>query len=593
MSLARGFDVWAPQAQTVDLWLDGDTHRMRREESGWWRTVDPVAWEPDVDYGYAIDGGEPLPDPRSLRQPAGVHGLSRTYDPLAFPWTDQEWTGRDLPGGLVYELHVGTFTPAGTLDAAIERLDHLVDLGVAFVEPLPVNAVNGIHNWGYDGVLWFAVHEPYGGPDAYQRFVDACHARGLGVIQDVVYNHLGPSGNVLPRFGPYLGSGRSTWGDHLNLDGDGSAEVRRYILDNAELWLADYHVDGLRLDAVHALRDDSPRHLLAELSERVDALAERLGRPLTLIAESDLNDPVMITPREDGGYGITAQWDDDYHHAAHVAVTGETHGYYEDFASLSSLARVLRGGFFHAGTFSSFRDRIHGAPIDTDAVPAWRLVTFTQDHDQIGNRAAGDRPSQYLDEASLRLDAVLAVLTPFTPMLFMGQEWGASTPWQFFTSHAEPELGRATAEGRLAEFERMGWDPDVVPDPQDPETFTRSKLVWEEAEEGRHARLLDLYRRLVALRAARPEFATGRFADRVDVDDEQRWLSFAVDGITVALNFAAEARVIPVEVDGVRSATVRESTASGTGVLLATGDAALSVGGLRLGPRSAAVVRLP
>ncbi len=598
MSVARGFDVWAPRASTVELWLDGRLHRMRREVSDWWRTVDPVAWEPHVDYGYVIDGGDPVPDPRSLRQPSGVHGVSRTVDPLAFAWTDHEWAGRELAGGVIYELHVGTFTAAGTLDAAIERLDHLAELGVTFVELLPVNAVNGIHNWGYDGVLWFAVHEPYGGPEAYQRFVDACHARGLAVIQDVVYNHLGPSGNHLPRFGPYLGSGRSTWGQSINLDGEGSAEVRRYILDNAELWLADYHVDGLRLDAVHAMQDAGPRHLLAELSERVDALAERLGRPLTLIAESDLNDPVMITPRDAGGYGITAQWDDDYHHAAHVAVTGETHGYYEDFASLTALARVLRGGFFHAGTFSSFRGRIHGAPIDTNAIPAWRLVTFTQDHDQVGNRAAGDRPSQYLDEASLQLDAVLAVFTPFTPMLFMGQEWGASTPWQFFTSHPEPDLGRATAEGRLAEFERMGWDPDVVPDPQDPQTFTRSTLVWAEAGEGGHARLLDLYRRLIALRAATPEFAAGRFADRVEVDDEQRWLWFSVDGIVVALNFAAQPRVIPLPgaAAGVGAAAgagagAAADTDAAAELLLATADAVIRDTALHLPPRSAAIVR--
>ncbi|MEI5584245.1 malto-oligosyltrehalose trehalohydrolase, partial [Agromyces sp. CCNWLW208] len=482
---------------------------MERGDGGRWRA--DVELAPGDEYGFVLDDDErALPDPRSRRQPRGVHELSAAVDLGAHAWADAAWRGRELAGGSIYELHLGTFTPDGTLDAAIERLDHLVELGIDFVELLPVNAFNGTWNWGYDGVLWYAVHEAYGGPAAYQRFVDACHARGLAVIQDVVYNHLGPSGNYLPRFGPYLRtSERNTWGDSVNLD---EPAVRRYIVDNAMMWLRDFHVDGLRLDAVHALRDGSEPHILQELADHADALAAEVGRPLTLIAESDLNDPTLVTPRDAGGYGLAAQWSDDHHHAMHVALTGETVGYYADFAPLDALVKTTTRGFFHDGTFSSFRGRNHGFPIDP-AMPTWRLVTFTQDHDQIGNRATGDRISQSLSEPRLAVAAVLNLTTPFTPMLFMGEEWGASTPWQFFTSHPEPELGRATAAGRIAEFARMGWDESVVPDPQDPETFRRSKLDWSEADDpdSSHARLLDLHRRLLALRRARPELTDPSF----------------------------------------------------------------------------------
>jgi maltooligosyltrehalose trehalohydrolase len=516
-------DVWAPIPSRVALRRPGRADvAMRSGAGGWWHADVDLA--PGEEYGFVLDDDErALPDPRSLRQPRGVHEPSAAFDPGEHLWADVAWTGRQLAGGVVYELHVGTFTPEGTLDTAIDRLDHLVDLGIDFVELLPVNAFNGVHNWGYDGVLWYAVHEAYGGPAAYQRFVDACHARGLAVIQDVVYNHLGPSGNYLPRFGPYLRTeGRNTWGQSVNLD---EPEVRRFIVDNAMTWLRDFHVDGLRLDAVHALVDTSERHLLRELAEHADALSAHLGRPLSIIAESDLNDPTLVMPREAGGYGLTAQWSDDHHHAMHVALTGETSGYYADFAPLDALAKTASVGFFHDGTFSSFRGRDHGRPIDP-AVPTWRLVTFTQDHDQVGNRAAGDRLSPALGERRLAVAAVLNLTSPFTPMLFMGEEWGASTPWQFFTSHPEPDLGRATAEGRIAEFARMGWDESIVPDPQDPETFRRSKLDWSEAAErdGVHARLLDLHRRLLQLRRSRPELTDPAFAHTTAwADDEAKW----------------------------------------------------------------------
>ena len=532
----RRFPVWAPEARTVDVVLGGlGTFPLTpvpasadAPAGGWWELAEaPALPGSPLDYGFLVEGEGPYPDPRSLRQPDGVHRLSREFDPRGHEWTDGAWEGRDLTGALLYELHIGTFTPEGTLDAAAARLDHLVRLGVEAVELLPVNAFNGTHNWGYDGVLWYAVHELYGGPEAYQRFVDACHRRGLAVIQDVVYNHLGPSGNYLPRFGPYLGQGANTWGASINLDGPLSDEVRRYILDNAEYWLRELHVDGLRLDAVHALRDTRATTLLEELAVLADELAGETGRPRTLIAESDLNDPKLVRTRSHHGVGLHAQWDDDVHHSIHSALTGEDAGYYADFAEPAALVKVFRRGFFHDGTWSSFRERHHGRPLDPD-IPFTRLVAFSQDHDQIGNRAEGDRLTATLDPGRLAVAAALTLLGPFTPMLFMGEEWAATTPWQFFTSHPEPELGKATAEGRIAEFARMGWDPAVVPDPQDPQTYLRSKLDWSELSGRENARMLEWYRDLVALRRTVP-----RDARATEVAYEAGVFRFARGGLLV------------------------------------------------------------
>ncbi|GAA3824237.1 malto-oligosyltrehalose trehalohydrolase [Nocardioides panacisoli] len=535
------FEVWAPRARRVRLSLGDDVVPMAPGEGGWWLPEeDPGAVADGTPYGFLLDEDDrPLPDPRSLRQPDGVHERSATFDPGAFEWSDQAWTGRQLAGATIYELHVGTFTPEGTLDAVAERLEHLASIGVGFVELMPVNAFNGTYNWGYDGVLWSAVHEPYGGPAAYQRLVDACHRAGIGVIQDVVYNHFGPSGNYLPRFGPYLKEGRNTWGDLVNLDGEGSEEVRRLILDNALMWLRDFHVDGLRLDAVHALLDESEAHLLEQMSVEVAGLSAHLNRPLTLIAESDLNDPGMVTPREAGGHGLDAQWSDDFHHAVHVALTGETDGYYADFAPLGALAKVLDRGFFHDGTFSSFRGRDHGRPVDTERMPTWRLVVCAQNHDQVGNRARGDRTAEHLDTSLLLCAALLTLAAPFTPMLFQGEEWAASTPFAFFTSHPEPELARATAEGRLAEFEQMGWDPEEVLDPQDPETFERSRLRWDELAEGRHAVVLAGYRRLAALRRELPDLTDPRFG-RATADEDRRRLTLDRGAVAVHLNLGED-----------------------------------------------------
>jgi maltooligosyltrehalose trehalohydrolase len=518
----NGIRVWAPNAGAVRIRADGSDAPMRAEAGGWWSGPQLPA---ETDYAFLLDDeDEPLPDPASRRQPRGVHGPSRTYDQAAFDWHDSEWRGRDLSAAVIYELHVGTFTPGATFGAAAERLDHLVDLGVTHVELLPVNDFNGVWNWGYDGVLWYAVHESYGGPDGLKRFVDAAHGKGLAVVLDVVYNHLGPSGNYLPRFGPYLKSGRNTWGEFVNLE---QPQVRRYILDNALMWLRDYHVDALRLDAVHALQDESPTHILAELADEVHTLAALLGRPLCLIAESDLNDPIVITPRTDGGWGLDAQWDDDVHHALHALLTGERQGYYCDFGSLPVLAKTFTTAFLHDGGYSTFRGRNWGAPVDPARHAGCQFVVCLQNHDQVGNRAVGDRLPELTTPGLVRVGAVLLLSSPFTPMLWMGEEWAASTRWPFFTSHPEPELAEATGKGRLEEFAEHGWDTSQMIDPQDPRAYESAVLDWSEPASPQHAEVLALHRKLLALRAAEPDLRAGDLADvRVDYDEAARWVIF-------------------------------------------------------------------
>jgi maltooligosyltrehalose trehalohydrolase len=572
------FAVWAPEAARVRLRLvDGGDQEMVAGPDGWWQADVPGAG-PGTDYAFLLDDDDrALPDPRSAWQPEGVHGPSRVYDHAAYRWTDQGWTGRQLPGSVLYELHVGTFTPEGTFDAAIERLDHLADLGVDLIELLPVNAFNGEHNWGYDGVCWFAPQHLYGGPDGLKRLVDAAHARGLGVVLDVVYNHFGPSGAYAPLFGPYLDETSNRWGRSINLDGPHSDEVRRYIIDSVLMWLRDYHVDGLRLDAVHALRDQRALPLLEELAVEVEAFSTHLGRPLSLIVESDLNDPRLITPREAGGFGLHAQWNDDAHHALHTLLTGERQGYYADFGSLECLADVLTGGFFHTGGRSSFRGRGHGRPVDRRRVPGHRFVAYLQNHDQIGNRATGDRISASLSPALLRVGATLLLTTPFTPMLFMGEEWAASTPWQFFTSHPEPELAAAVAAGRRREFVAHGWPEAEVPDPQDPQTFARSQLDWAELDKPEHREMLEFYRRLIALRRSRPDLSDPRL-DRVDVRYGDQFLVIRRGGCVVAANLAGKPQRINL-VNVVRSVLL----ATGTGVTVMRD-------GVELPARSAVIV---
>ena len=541
--------VWAPGKDRVEVEVGSGSGAARTAMTGtpdgWW-TADLPDADPGTDYAFRLDGGPPRPDPRSAWQPQGVDGPSRLVDHGAFRWTDQLWRGVPLPGAVLYEMHIGTFTPEGTFDAAIGRLDALVELGVDAVELLPCNAYAGRWGWGYDGVHWFAVHEPYGGPEGLKRFVDAAHARGLGVVMDAVYNHLGPAGNYLPEFGPYLTDAHSTpWGPAINLDMPGSDEVRRYILDSALSWLRDYHVDGLRLDAVHAFVDERATHLLEEMAVEVEALGAQLGKPLWLVAESDLNDPRLIASREAGGYGLDGQWADDVHHALHALLTGERAGYYGDFGSLPTLAKALTGVFVHDGTWSSFRGRTHGRPVPP-TVPGHRFVTYLQDHDQVGNRAVGDRISATLSDGLLKAGAALLLTSPYTPMLWMGEEWGARTPWMFFSDHAG-ELGEAVRRGRRAEFASHGWDTEDVPDPQAESTYRASQLDWQEREGEREQALLAWTRDLIALRKARLDLSDGRRdLVRVTYDEQARWVVVERSGLAVAVNLAADRQTVPL-----------------------------------------------
>ncbi len=553
------FSVWAPAAGKVEVEVAGQRYPMSPDPpvaadeagSGWWSAEVPDVTA-GLDYGFRLNDGEILPDPRSLRQPFGTRGLSRTYDHSAFCWTDGRWRGGALHGTVIYELHVGTFTAEGTFDAAIGRLDHVRDLGVHTVELMPVATFPGHHGWGYDGINLWAVHEPYGGPDGLKRFVDACHARGLAVLLDVVYNHVG-IGNRLDAFAPYFTAAHVTpWGPAVNLDQPGSDEVRAFLIGNALMWLRDYHLDGLRLDAVHALEDRRALHFLEELAAEVQALAARLNRELVLIAESDANDPRLVASREAGGYGLAAQWSDDFHHAVHAAITGERQGYYCDFGSLAALAKTYTGVFYHDGSWSAFRGRSHGRPVDVFRVPAHRFLGYLQNHDQVGNRAAGDRISAGLPADLYKVGAGLVLTGPYTPMLFMGEEWGADTPWQYFTDHIEPWLAEAVADGRRAEFEDHGWAAGDMPDPQDEATFLRSKLDWAQRDREPHLSVLGWYGELIALRRARPELADPRLDQlRADFDEDARWLMVRRGRLRIAANLGAGTVRLPLGQPGI------------------------------------------
>ncbi|MGW3825701.1 malto-oligosyltrehalose trehalohydrolase [Streptomyces sp. NPDC005071] len=543
------FEVWAPEADSVGLRLADALRPMTRDgvRTGWW-TADAEAADGDR-YGFVLDDGPVLPDPRSRRQPDGPDGESAVVDQEAYPWR-AVWSGRGLPGAVLYELHIGTYTEEGTFDAAAARLPHLAELGITHVSLMPVCPFPGTHGWGYEGVSLWAVHEPYGGPEGLKRFVDTAHGLGLAVVLDVVHNHLGPSGNYLPAFGPYFTETHHTpWGAAVNLDAAGSDEVRAYLLGSALGWLRDYRLDGLRLDAVHALADTRALTFLEELSAAVDALAAELGRPLTLIAESDLCDPRTTTPRAEGGIGLHAQWNDDFHHSLHTALTGESRGYYADFATapLAALAKTVTSAFFHNGTYSGFRGRTHGRPVDTVRTPATRFVGYAQTHDQIGNRALGDRLSATLSPGLLACAAALVLTGPFTPMLFMGEEWGARTPWQFFTDHTDPVLAEAVRNGRRREFAAHGWAADDIPDPQDPATRNRSCLDWAEPEREPHARLHAWYRELIALRRTMPDLSDPDLAAVKTAHDEQgRWLAYRRGDLRIAVNLDEKPATIPL-----------------------------------------------
>jgi maltooligosyltrehalose trehalohydrolase len=529
------FRVWAPTRRRVDVIAGERRLSMEQVEHGWWEISDGGA-RAGTRYGYSLDGGADRPDPRSPSQPDGVLGLSEVIDHDAYAWNDGAWRGMPLAGSVLYELHVGTFSPKGTLDGVIERLPHLVELGIDAIELMPVAEFSGHRGWGYDGVDLFAPHHAYGGPAALRRLVDACHSRGLGVVLDVVYNHLGPVGNFLSEFGPYFNDRHQTdWGAPFNFDGAESDEVRRFVVDNALMWIRDYHVDGLRLDAVHAIVDQTPLNILEQLAQEVEALGAKLGRSIFIIAESDLNDPRLVRSRDAGGHGLDAAWSDDWHHALHAAITGERTGYYEDFGSLELLGKALRQAWVYDGVWSTHRQKMRGRK--ASGLPSHSFVIAVQNHDQVGNRAAGDRLSALVDEGVLKVAAALLLTAPFTPMLFQGEEWASSSPFQYFTDHADPELGRAVSEGRRTEFAAFGWDPDLVPDPQSLSTFDRSKLAWGEVDEPFHRRILEWYRDLIRLRRALPIPRDGAGEGiRVLVDDDKRHLVFERDSISVRVN---------------------------------------------------------
>jgi len=500
------FLVWAPNAQKVEVQIVHPERRLVPLEAaprGYFHAVvEGVA--PGHRYLYRLDERIERPDPASRSQPDGVHGPSEVIDPR-FPWEDDRWHGLPLRDYILYELHVGTFTPEGTFDAVIPHLDGLGRLGITVIELMPVNQFPGTRNWGYDGTFCFAAQNSYGGPDGLRRLVNACHQRGLGVALDVVYNHLGPEGNYLGDFGPYFTERyRTPWGPAVNLDGPHSDEVRRYFLESALGWITDFHVDSLRLDAVHAIVDESARPFLRELGQAVHQRAERLHRRVTVIAESNKNDARHTEPIELGGYGLDGQWNDDFHHCLHVLLTSETAGYYADFGGVGRLAKAMAEGFVYSGQHSSFRRRRHGVP--SGHLPAERFVVCAQNHDQVGNRALGERLASLAGFEALKLAAGLVLLSPYVPLLFMGEEYGEAAPFLYFVSHSDAALIEAVRRGRREEFASFAWQGDV-PDPQAETTLRRSMLNRKLLDQPRQRALWEYYRELIRLRKTIPALA--------------------------------------------------------------------------------------
>jgi len=526
------FAVWAPRPRRVQLKVGETLYALEGpDERGWWRSsIKDVGH--GTDYGFVLDDDATvLPDPRSLWQPNGVHSMSRIYDHSRFQWTDQGWHPAPLAASIYYELHVGAFSPDGTLDSAIDRLDYLAELGVTHIELMPVAEFAGDRGWGYDGVHLYAVTENYGGPDALKRFVNACHDRGLAVVLDVVYNHFGPVGNYTERFGPYLTDRHCTpWGGAINFEGPGGEEVRRFFCDNALMWMRDYHVDGLRLDAIHEIADRSAVHFLEQLAAETRVLSTTLGRELVLIAESDLNDPRIVRPVEAGGYGINAQWSDDFHHALFTILHSEPGGYYEDFGKMEHFAKAMRDVFVYDGHYSQYRNRRHGRPVD--GLSAHHFVCFLQNHDQVGNRAQGERIEQLIGMERAKVAAGIVLTAPFVPLLFMGEEFAASTRFLYFADHEEPEMVKLVREGRKREFAAFGFAEKDVPDPEDPETFARSKLDWAETDQGKHQQMLNWYRSLIQLRRSLPALNDGdRGHLTIAYNEQQCWVDIRRAGL--------------------------------------------------------------
>jgi maltooligosyltrehalose trehalohydrolase len=571
------FEVWAPRARSLEVKIGNKKFPLAQRPRGLWAAEVEEAG-PGTDYGFVIDGLEPpLPDPRSQWQPNGVHGESRVVDHAAFAWSDSGWQAPPLSSALIYELHLGTFTPEGTLKAAECHLHYLKELGVTHVELMPVADFPGKRGWGYDGVDLYAPYNGYGEPGDLKHFVDACHGEGLAVVLDVVYNHLGPVGNYLEKFGPYFTASHSTpWGGAVNFEEAGATQVRRYLIDNALMWLRDYHMDGLRLDAVHAFNDRSAIHFLEQLTGEVRRLEAAMGKHFYLIAESDLNDPRIVKAEEAGGYGLDAQWSDDFHHALFAVISGERAGYYADFGSLAQLAKSLHCVFVYDGNYSEYRQRNHGRQVV--GLSGHRFIGFVQNHDQVGNRAQGERLSHEAGVGRAKIAAALVLTAPFVPMLFQGEEFGASAPFLYFTDYDDPELGRMISEGRKMEFEAFGWSPDQIPDPQDEQTFNQSKLNWDELAEPPHASLLQWHKDLINLRRSRSELSDGNLnAVQVRFDEEAQWLVLERGSLRVACNLGQA----PVDVE----------VGSGARLLLASDDSIVVSGAsVKLGPDSVAVV---
>ena len=512
------FRVWATQADKVEVHIVSPTDRfvpLKKDEFGYHSAiVENVS--PGTEYLYRLDGKLERPDPASRWQPQGVHGPSRIID-THFDWTDGAWRGLSLRDHIIYELHVGTFSEEGTFDGVIKHLPELQRLGITAIEVMPVAQFPGCRNWGYDGAYPFAVQESYGGPAGLKRLVNAAHAMGLAVILDVVYNHLGPEGNYLNDFGPYFTDRYMTpWGKAINFDGPDSDHVRRFFTENALYWRIEFHLDALRLDAVHAIRDFSATTFLEELAVAANRPAEPLNRPFHIIAESDMNMPRHILPRDLGGYGLDAQWSDDFHHALHVLLTGEHHGYYADFNGIEQFAKVWREGYAYTGEYSTYRRHRYGSSPQRAKVS--QFVVCAQNHDQVGNRMLGDRLSASLSLEQLKLAAGCVLLSPFVPLLFMGEEYGETAPFQYFVSHSDPALVEAVRQGRRAEFAAFRWQGEV-PDPQDEATFIRSKLNRTLMDKSPHRVILELYRELIRLRKSLPAIA-GAEKETMEVRDD-------------------------------------------------------------------------
>jgi maltooligosyltrehalose trehalohydrolase len=519
---------------------------MVRDEAGYWQCTaehTPTGSR----YMYVLDGMIDRPDPASHFQPQGVNGPSEVVDHSAFQWTDAEWQPRSLEDMVIYELHVGAFTPEGTFQAIIPRLTALRELGVTAIELMPVSQFSGERNWGYDGVYPYAVQNSYGGPNRLKALVDAIHSEGLMAILDVVYNHVGPEGNHFRDFGPYFTEKyRTPWGDAINYDDAYSLHVRDFFIDNALFWLHQYHFDALRLDALHGIYDQSAKHFIQELVERVASLSRRSGRKKYLIGESDLNDVRLIRPIRSGGYGLDAQWSDDFHHSLHSLLTGEQNGYYEDFGRLEQLAKAYKEGFVYSWQYSRHRKRFHGSVAKSR--PAKQFVVCTQNHDQVGNRMLGERLSQLVDFESLKLAASTLLLSPYVPLLFMGEEYAEDAPFLYFVSHTAEDLIAAVRKGRRAEFESFGWD-QRCPDPQSVETFQKSKLNWDKRAHGRHRTVLAFYKRLLELRRAIPQIVSHKNM-KVECLSKQNVLLWRRkhdrSEIHAMLNFSLTAESIPL-----------------------------------------------